>query len=95
MNTKDFFDEFDNAPDDIVENIDKICAPLSESEEKRIYSIMEKKYNSRKIPDNFEYSVSGVDMHPMKLTQLLSALRRLLPNQQQYAFLSPIRLSGQ
>lgn len=80
MNTTDFFDKFDNAPDDIVENIDKICVPLSESEEKRIYSIMEKKYNSRKIPDSFEYSVSGVDMYkrPPLYRRVLTAAASLL-----------------
>lgn len=80
MNTKDIFDTFDNAPDDIVESIDKICAPLSESEEKRIYSIMEKKYNSRRSPDNFEYSVSGVDMYrrPPLYKRALAATASLL-----------------
>ncbi|MBE6864281.1 MAG: hypothetical protein E7495_06925 [Ruminococcus flavefaciens] len=97
MNTKDFFDEFDNAPDDIVENIDKICAPLSECEEKRIYSIMEKKYNSRKIPDSFEYSVSGVDMYkrpPLYRRVLTAAASLLLISGVAYSFYTLGRMNN-
>lgn len=65
MNNKNIFDNFENSPDDIIEKIEKMCAPLSESEEKRIYSIMEKKCNTRKNSSDFLAAdeVKGVDVY--------------------------------
>jgi len=64
---KDFelFSGFENAPDDIIDDIEKMCAPMSECEERRIFKRIQQKSSSTKVifeTDNAD-EVRGVDIY--------------------------------
>lgn len=59
----DIFEDFERASDDITAGLSQCCEPLAPAEEKRIFALMESKYQSRKAADSAADQVEGVEIY--------------------------------
>lgn len=61
--TTDIFEDFENASDDIIDELAQSCTPLTSEEEKRIFSDIERKYKQHRNTATDTDSVYGVDIY--------------------------------